>query len=131
MSEPTPGLPGDTSIPASPVPAPPENSPNTFFRGPNGIRAGWRALFFLCFVALIALIIALAVGIFVGLVYGKPTGQKQFSFSTITPLGLGLTEAGIFVTTALAALIMARIERRNFSEYGLPARLAFQNDFWV
>jgi uncharacterized protein len=132
MSEPTPGLPGDTSIPAAPVPgAPPENSPNTFFRGPNGIRPGWRALFFLCFVALIALIVTLAVGIFVVLVYGKPSGQKQFSFSTITPLGLASSEAGIFFTTALAALIMARIERRKFSEYGLPPRGAFQNNFWV
>jgi uncharacterized protein len=31
----------------------------------------------------------------------------------------------------MAALIMARIERRRFGVYGLPARFAFRKDFWV
>jgi membrane protease YdiL (CAAX protease family) len=33
--------------------------------------------------------------------------------------------------TALAALIMARIERRKWGRYGLPARGAFGKDFWI
>jgi membrane protease YdiL (CAAX protease family) len=132
MSEATPGVPGETSSPSSAGPPPqvPQKVPNPFFRGANGIRAGWRVLIFLCLVAAIALIIVLVVGILVRLVYGPAAGQQHFRLSTITPLGLGLSEGGIFVTTALAAIIMTRIERRAFSAYGLPLRSAFQTNFW-
>ena len=40
--------------PTSPLPPPP---PNTVFRGPNGIRAGWRVLIFLALVLAITLIL--------------------------------------------------------------------------
>src|SRR5208282_4433063 len=33
--------------------------------------------------------------------------------------------------TAIPALLMARIERRKFGQYGLPARTAFGKDFWI
>jgi len=49
----------------------------------------------------------------------------------LTPLGLSLTEGTLFVCTAVAALIMARIERRKFGQYGLPAQRAFRKDFWI
>ena len=60
------------------------------------------------------------------------TGRNaQFGVSQLTPLGLGITEGMILFFTATPALIMARIERRSFSEYGLPARSAFRRNFWI
>jgi membrane protease YdiL (CAAX protease family) len=132
MSEPTPpSVPGDSPSFATPVPQALPGPPNTLFRGPNGIRAGWRVLIFVCLVVAIGLLIAVLLGVVVGLIYGREQGKARLSVSTITPLGLGLTEACIFIVTALAALIMSRIEHRNFSAYGLPPRLAFQKNFWI
>ena len=37
----------------------------------------------------------------------------------------------LFIIPSIAALIMARIERRRFGQYGLPARFAFGKDFWI
>jgi len=45
----------DPSAAATPAPAP--EISNTIFRGPNGIRAGWRVLIFLVLVA--AVVVAL------------------------------------------------------------------------
>jgi uncharacterized protein len=132
MSEPTPpSVPGDSPSFATPLPQPPPAPPNTLFRGPNGIRAGWRVLIFLCLVVAIGLLIAVLLGVVVGLIYGREKAKAHLSVSTITPLGLGLMEAGIFIVPAFAALIMSRIERRRFSEYGLPPGFAFQKNFWI
>lgn len=114
------------------VPPPPSPEPQTtIFRAAHGIRAGWRVLIFVAIACALALLIAVFIGIVVGVIYGPANAQHRFSASTITPLGLGLTESAIFLVTALAALIMTRIEHRKFSEYGLPARSAFQKNFWI
>ena len=36
----------------------------------------------------------------------------------------------IFIFTSVAALIMSRLERRKYGDYGLPMRHAFRN-FWL
>ena len=101
---------------------------NTVFRGPNGIRAGWRALIFLALVAAIGILFTTP---FVLMrVLGKRP-QAGIGVSALTPLGLGLSEGFLFVVPSIAALIMARIERRNYGQYGLPARFAFRQDFWI
>ncbi len=55
-------------------PTPPPQSPNSIFRGLNGIRAGWRALIFLAiiagFVAVLNLVVILA------LHFLKPGGTR-------------------------------------------------------
>jgi len=101
--------------------APPQPPRSTIFRGPDGIRAGWRVLMFF------ALMGVLAVFLFTILRF---TTKGNISVSQLTPLGLGLSEGAIFLLAAIPALIMARIERRNFGQYGLPARFAFRQDFW-
>jgi len=111
-------------IPPPVVPAPIPQPPNTFWRGPNGIRAGWRVLIFLAIVAGISL--TLIVGIFI-----VSRGRIQAGVSGLTPLGVGLSEAAIFFVTAIAALIMSVIEHRSWGQYGLPARHAFRGDFWI
>jgi uncharacterized protein len=58
-------------------------------------------------------------------------GKVGFQVSGITPIGLALIEGPLLFFTAIPALIMARIERRKFGQYGLPARSAFGQDFWI
>jgi len=115
------------AITSTPAPQP----PNTVFRGPHGIRAGWRVLIFLALVALVAAALGVLFALFRLLTKGLAGAQGEIQFSGITPLGLGISEAAIFACTGIAALIMTRIEHRKFGEYGLPARCAFRKDFWI
>lgn len=115
----------------APVPTPPLPPPSTIFRGPNGIRAGWRVLIFLALVAAVSLVLASPFLLLRLAGKGKAAGQASFGVSGLTPLGLGISDATLFVVPAIAALIMARIERRTWGQYGLPARSAFGKDFWI
>jgi uncharacterized protein len=118
----------DSEIVVSPeLAAPPPPAANTAFRGPNGIRAGWRVLIFLAIVSVCACTLFLTLRLMVRLAGGR----AQINASSLTPLGTGLGEGGIFIVTAVSALIMAKIERRKFADYGLPARLAFRKNFWI
>jgi membrane protease YdiL (CAAX protease family) len=124
MSDPGVVLPAET---IAPQPA----APNSFFRGPHGIRAGWRVLFFVLFLGALVFFVSLPFAILARL-GGKARGPGVgFGVSGLTPLGLGISEGAIFVFTSLAALIMAWIEHRKFGQYGLPAKFAFRKDFWV
>jgi hypothetical protein len=116
--EPVPPLIAD---PVSAAPAPPTN---TFFRGPNGIRAGWRVLLFL-------LIWAAQAGALVVVIRLLMRGRAQAGVSMLTPLGTSLSDGTALIVMAIAALIMARIEGRRFGQYGLPLGSALGKDFWV
>lgn len=107
---------------AAPAAAPP--SRHTIFRGPNDIRPGWRISIFFALSAALMFVCFTALRLFTG-------RGPQFTMSQLTPLGTGLTEGLILIFTAVPALIMARIERRSFGQYGLPARSAFRGDFWI
>ncbi len=95
----------------------------SIFRGPNGIRAGWRLLIFLAIVAAFYSVFAVVILFFVG--------GARLGGSTLTPAGLSFLEGTIFVFTAVPALIMARIEHRVWGRYGLPLRCALGRDFWT
>jgi hypothetical protein len=112
---------------AATIPSP---LPNTIFRGPNGIRAGWRVLIFLALVAAAALVLALP---FVVLRFMRKGAGAHvgIAVSGLTPLGLSISEGAILFCTGIAALIMSWIEHRRFGVYGLPARSAFGKDFWI
>jgi membrane protease YdiL (CAAX protease family) len=112
MSDPSTFPPTTPQVPA----------PNTIFRGPNGIRAGWRALIFLVIAFVIFLVLTqLAVHI-----PGIDLPKAELSpFLTI------VRDALFFFPAFIAALIMARIEHRNVGVYGLPANGAFGKKFWV
>jgi uncharacterized protein len=102
----------------------PPAPPNTIFRGPNGIRAGWRVIIFLSMSGGLLIVFAAILAIL-------SRGKAHFELGQLTPLGLGIGEGTILVLTAIPALIMAVIERRKFGQYGLPARSAFRSDFWI
>ncbi|MGC2446265.1 MAG: CPBP family intramembrane glutamic endopeptidase [Candidatus Sulfotelmatobacter sp.] len=120
-------------VPNSPVPPnplPPPASPHTIFRGPNGIRAGWRALMFLAIAAAIVFVSSLAIGVILRVLHNGRSVQLGLG-SGLTPLSLSMMEGSIFLVAAVAALIMSRIEHRKFGAYGLPARFAFGKNFWI
>jgi membrane protease YdiL (CAAX protease family) len=132
MSDPDLGLSPGGSLPSPADPLPqPTAPPNTIFRGPNGIRAGWRVLIFVAIVAAIFLTVGVVAGLVVRLLAGPAAKQGQLSFSTTGPLGLSLAEGTIFFATAIGALIMSRIERRRWQAYGLSLRSAFRSNFWI
>ncbi len=117
-------MPDSELIPPSALPEVSAQPQHNFFRGPNGIRAGWRVVIFLALVCAMVLVL-------VGGVALIAHGRAQFAISQLSPQGLGISEAAIFLCTAIPALIMSKIERRNFGAYGLPARSAFRGDFWI
>ncbi len=91
------------------------------FFNSRGLRAGWRLLIF--------------VGIFVGLgfladwIVPKIFHLKQRP--SLDPVGTISDELQALIQALVATWIMARVERRRFFSYGIPARNAFGCDFWV
>lgn len=98
------------------------------FVGPNGLRTGWRLLIF---VVLVVVLLGAFVLIRNGGVQGFREAQKHVAQVTVTPLLMGGSEAIAFLLLCVAALIRSKIEHRQFSEYGLPLRLALKKDFWI
>lgn len=116
-------LPPQPSTPPSVPPTAPPPPKTGIFRGPHGIRAAWRALIFVVIVA--GLFFSLFVVVrFLG-------GRPQTRVSMLTPGGVSLSEGITFLFTSIAALLMARIERRKYGDYGLPVRLALRKNFWI
>jgi membrane protease YdiL (CAAX protease family) len=117
----------------SPETLPPLKSsapPDTIFRGPNGIRAGWRVLIFLALMVIVTLVLMTPFVVLRAL-RGGAGPQVSIGIGGLTPGALAITEGSLFLITAISALIMARIEHRKFGLYGLPARHAFGKDFWI
>src|SRR5580658_719037 len=116
----------DQGVVLPPETVAPQPPAHNAFRGPNGIRAGWRVLIFLMIVCGLLLVLAVALKL-----AARLGGGVELGGAALTPLGTASLEGTILFLTAMAALIMARIERRRFGVYGLPARFAFRKDFWV
>jgi membrane protease YdiL (CAAX protease family) len=122
----------EAAIPAVPAPPPVPNSIfHTLCLGPNGIRAGWRTLIFLALVVAITLALAIPVVVIYLMRSASNPSPIKAGFSTLTPLGTAINDGSLLVVAAIAALIMTRIERRKFGQYGLPLRSAFGKDFWI
>ncbi len=114
------GLP-DPALFAPPSPSPPKH---TILQGPNGLRAGWRVLLFLAIIVAEYVLLAVIVRLLL-------RGNRPVQVSTVGPTGLFLLEGTIFLFTSIAALIMARIDRRHYGDYGLLLHSAFRKNFWV
>jgi membrane protease YdiL (CAAX protease family) len=99
----------------------------TTFVGRDGLRAGWRLLMFL---AMSGTLLAAFVLIRAGGVRGFLEQQKEAAEIRVTPLLMGGSEAIAFLIIFFAALVMAKIERRKFRDYGLPMAQALGKDFW-
>ncbi len=112
----------ESPTPASLDPAPvfvaPGPSRSEVFFGPNGLRAGWRLL---CYIAMIAAVAASMNFILHRLIHHK---LPEMWGNCIGEL-IGLTAAFI------PAIIMARVEKRRFGAYGLPAQSTFGRMFAI
>jgi membrane protease YdiL (CAAX protease family) len=119
-----PEIPGAAQVPAPAAPR------YTMFRGPNGIRAGWRVLLFLCFAFLVGLLLASPLVVMRVMHKGGVPARQPENFG-LTPGNVSIMEGAFFLCFSIAALIMAKIEHRKFGKYGLPLRSAFGKDFWI
>jgi len=93
------------------------------FIGPNGVRAGWRAALFLALFFVFMTVVATAARLLHLSLLG-PSGQ-------ITARSLGSQEAFAVVGALLAALLLSRLERRPFGDYGMPLARAFGKNFRI
>jgi hypothetical protein len=88
------------------------------FVGPAGLRSGWRVLLF------VLMATAIGVALVAATLRWHPQGAGR--------LWQGwLSELALFLAVTAASLLMARIEKRPWGNYGLPARAAFGKNFWV
>lgn len=98
------------------------------FFGPQGeIRVGWRLLM------ATSLFFAIATVFGAGLTRIPAVHSRLASLrarGVITPMALLFGEGLSVCAVFLSALIMARIENRSFTQYGLPSRGAFGKRFW-
>jgi hypothetical protein len=101
---------------AAPPPAPPAYG---IFLNADGLRAGWSFLVYLAMGVAIAYLLA------AGLRLWHPAAGPGRLWKGM------FAEAGLFLAAAIPALVMARIEKRPFGVYGLPARSAFGRAFWA
>jgi membrane protease YdiL (CAAX protease family) len=95
----------------------------SIFLGPNGVRAGWRAALF---VALFLLFVSVG-GSALRLLHLSVLVHTE----PITPSVLGTQEGLAALCAIAAALIMARLERRRFGDYGMSLTQAFGKNFWL
>src|ERR1700739_2486970 len=110
------------SRPVAPAPAPTKPSAaHNIFIGPNGIRAGWRLVIFL----------ALDFAFVYGIVRIPGVRSLLPSQQIFTANGLLLSEGLLnLLPLLLAAAVMTLIEKRSFSDYGMPWKEALGKRFW-
>ncbi|MBS1849509.1 MAG: CPBP family intramembrane metalloprotease [Acidobacteria bacterium] len=114
-----PPLPPEITSPVPSLPPPPPAHPvHNIFLGPHGLRAGWRLLIYLAFAFLLVLLARFFL-------------QRLQGVIKVQLWGMMLGEFAAMVVAFVPAWIMARIEKRRFGAYGLPAGTAFRKNFWV
>ena len=102
---------------------PPRFLLESIFLGPQGVRAGWRAAFY---IALFFLFLA-AVAMAAGRLHIGALGAG----GTITPRVLATQEGMAALCAIGAALFLGSLERRRFSDYGMPLAQALGKNFWL
>jgi CAAX protease family protein len=114
----TESSPESSTTPAFQAP-PPEGVASRIFLSHDGLRAGWSLLlyaaFFLMMMYALRIVVVLIAGLRIGL---------------YSPQSVSLAELLSFASAYGAALLMARLERRDAGVYGLPMAYAFRKAFW-
>jgi uncharacterized protein len=86
------------------------------WKGPNGLRAGWRLLLFVAILVLLG--------------YGVDALTRRMHGDFSTPFGEVLSIDLLILPLLVATWIVGRIEGRSLADYGLPWRRAFGRQFW-
>lgn len=100
----------------------------SLFVGPRGLRAGWRVVMF---VVLLTVLFGGSALVRHGGLHGLQNAYKHMGEVRVTPSLMAASEAIAFTVLCVATLLMAKVENRKFSEYGLSWRQALRKDFWV
>ena len=111
-------VPDSSSTPDFPVP-PPEGRASRIFLGDDGLRVGWRLLLYAAFWFLISAALEILVFQII-----------RLDLDPYSPQLVGLVDLLDFTSAYVAALLMARIERRTPGVYGLPVGQALGKSFW-
>lgn len=92
------------------------------FKGPDGVRSGWRLLVFILLAAIpfVTLQVLLAAAGF------RPNFDQG-----LFPTAILVAEGVEFLCPLFAAWVMSHLEKKRFPDYGLPIRGAFGREFWV
>jgi uncharacterized protein len=91
------------------------------FFNSRGLRAGWRLLIF---IGINIGLVTLASALFTKILHIQERPD-------LDPVGTIYEELVAIVNVLVATRIMARIERRKFTDYGIPRRDVFGREFWV
>ena len=89
----------------------------TVFLGPEGLRAGWGLAFY--------------VAMFYPLQFVAVRWAGSLELGANGLWSMMLEEFAILLAAVLPAWVLARVEKRRWGAYGLPARRAFGKFFWV
>ncbi|MGB8542922.1 MAG: CPBP family intramembrane glutamic endopeptidase [Candidatus Acidiferrales bacterium] len=92
------------------------------FRGPNGIRAGWRLLIFIAIIMAMSTVARIIIKRF----YPAALDPVQ-----LTPMRIIAPDLLVCFILAVAAWIMSKMEHRKPGQYGLPGSKALRKNFWV
>jgi uncharacterized protein len=93
----------------------------SIFFNSHGLRAGWRLLIF---VGITVSLSALADALFTTLLHIQDRPN-------LDPVGTIYDELQALIIVLIATWIMARIERRKFTDYGIPMCNTFGREFWA
>src|SRR5208282_5109487 len=125
--------PADSSQPSAaiaPVPSPQKRSTVVFiFRGPNGIRAGWRFSLFVCFITGAGAVAQTILKHIPYVVRHFPPGPPNGPVA-LTPGHEIFGESLLVFSLLVAVIIMSWIEKRSFVDYGLPLKQFLGKRFW-
>jgi uncharacterized protein len=109
---PTAGLPGPDFSAAIPP-----SYARTVFLGPDGLRPGWGFTFYIgTFLALQWFVAEIA--------WSRDLGASGL-------WSMLLEELGDFIAAIVPSIVLARVERRPWGAYGLPAKAVFGKLFWI
>jgi len=120
-SMPEPEVQTQNSSPAPPAPqfavVTQPSYARTLFFGADGLRPGWGLAFY-------ALVFLLLQRLAVEIAWVNDRGSSGL-------WSMLLEEFGNLLAAAIPAVLLARIERRPWSAYGLPGKFAFGRLFWI
>lgn len=97
----------------------------SIFVGPNGLRAGFR---FLVFAGLVVVLNRMLID---GTVRFVIHGLGIALTGELDPVSEGLSNAVLLLAAIAATLMMGRVERRSWSDYGVPASGLMGRKFWA
>ena len=109
-----------------PVEEPSGSVGRRIFLGPRGIRAGWRILIFVAIFA----VLGAGTNFTMHRIPAVQAWQKTLPKNGFVPSALLLGEGLSVLMLMIAALVMTKIEKKTFRDYGLPLEEALGKRFW-